>query len=221
MAPFSDKDSYLFNAVPLEKLLDFSCRFILSIVPEHFTLAEPRSPSIFKQVLAVPIQNQSLNDEIQFSTDASDFDFEMGEVECFNPINETVRVWYQNGDDILVWSCRELQIHNVIFHDAALIYAVSAYQYPKNNLMFEEMMKKFQSLASDYFNDTLQDLVKWPEKWPINIDVNVSGYNHNYTSCVKRNLTLKPNPIHNYVFLLVPVLFIAGVLIYVYSSGSK
>lgn len=168
----------------------------------------------------MPSQDQSLDDEMQFSTHVSDF-FESREypVKCFKPLNESVRVWFQSDDHIIVWSCREENVQDILItYDAALIYGVPEREFPTNNSMFEKLVLKFKSLESDYFQGESQGLVKWPEKWPIISDRKTMNNSLDYMYCQKENVTdSTPNPIYehltDYVLLLVVILIFGGLLV--------
>lgn len=164
IVPFEDKESNLFQKIPNDYLLSYKdCdRIEITIDEIQFSLYPTVAMDIIWTVQAKVMQTQS-SDEIPV---LSHIYGDNSEFKCHKPLNESVIMWFVDKDYLILWSCHEFQIDRKIFHDAALIYGVN--DTPRDNTMFQEMVVNFRSKAKKYFNDTMDDLVKWPKQLPTN-----------------------------------------------------
>lgn len=222
MAHFADKESNLFRGMAVEKIqqlqqppcmpimisVNFSDKFI-----KYSQAGVYHSASYLNKrgVMATYTQNETTND-IQFLTSLGQGLLLQNKVDCYKPLNESARVWFKEYDFIMIWSCSEMQEDKQTFHDAALIYGVHISQNPTNTSMYMDIVRSFQSRAITYFNDTLEDLVKWPKEWP----------QHKRQKCPKMDLFECPTNIKEeeslrqlieIVILLVFIIIIVGVLL--------
>lgn len=144
IAPFSFQESHLFNN-HIDDIQErvFCYGYILIIAEDHVEVIYG-SPG---RVQTTHLQNKKTTD-IELSSLVT-IDVHGKEVfQCHNPIYESVRIFYQFGEYVFVWSCREMRLNKTLFHDAALIYGVR--EYPTSNSEFKEMVLKFKSQARSF-----------------------------------------------------------------------
>lgn len=211
IAPFAEKESNLFQQIPNDYLLIPShCnteKVIIKYWKDRLLYGSFSKPKT-RAVSAKTTQDQT-EEEILYSTNIVDIIYSYDEEAeyiraiCNKSLTESVRVWFTGLWDIIIWSCHEVQVDNKIFHDSALIYGRTIGEDPQNTTMFEEMVGNFKNQAKIVFNNSLDDIVKWPRQMNEN--------------CEKVDLFMCPSIRKQGSFgiliaiIIVPILIILGV----------
>lgn len=173
IAPFSSRASNLFRNISTDVLLLPSLAYsdsdkIFLFFSKHrinygvYNLYDNNKPEAVS-VNAKPTKNLTTG-ETEFLTNIEDW---KNKALCYKPLYEPARVWHEVKNYILIWSCSEVQMDKKVTHDAALIYGIEISDFPQNHKMYQQMIGKFRSQAKSIFNETWEDLVKWPKQMPV------------------------------------------------------